>query len=137
MLVTLLGILMLVRLSQEPKPQSPMLVTPSGIVTHVRLVQFVEGPVSDADNAITDRDARQAGATMEGIIPDAGDAVRNRDAGQAAAATEGIIFNVGDAVRDSYACQISAASEGIFRNTCNTVGDRVFSSCFCCRIRNE
>ena len=41
MLVTLLGIVTLVRLVQPQNAQSPMLVTLLGIVTLVRLVQSV------------------------------------------------------------------------------------------------
>ena len=37
-----------------------------------------EGKISDAGDAIRDRDAPQVAAFIEGIIPDAGDAVRNR-----------------------------------------------------------
>ncbi len=40
MLVTLLGIVTLVRLVQSENAQRPMLVTLSGIVTLVRLVQL-------------------------------------------------------------------------------------------------
>ena len=40
MLVTLLGIVMLVRLVQPQKASSPMIVTLFGIVMLVRLVQF-------------------------------------------------------------------------------------------------
>ena len=90
-----------------------MLVTLSGIVTLVRLVQLRGTPyVADAGDAVADRDAGQAGAamrthsvpmlvTLSGIvtlvrlvqsaerpIPDAGDAVGDRDAGQAGAVTE-------------------------------------------------
>ena len=39
MLVTLSGIVTLVRLLQPSKAELPMLVTPSGIVTLVRLLQ--------------------------------------------------------------------------------------------------
>ena len=63
---------------------SPMLVTPSGIVMLVRLVQS-RRHIPDAGDAIRDRDARQAGAVGEGVIPDAGDAIRDRDARQAGA----------------------------------------------------
>jgi hypothetical protein len=40
MLLTLLGIVTLVRLVQPENAQDPMLVTPLGIVTLVRLVQY-------------------------------------------------------------------------------------------------
>ncbi len=42
MLVTLSGIVMLVRLEQAAKVFSPMLVTPSGIVMLVRLVHSLK-----------------------------------------------------------------------------------------------
>ncbi len=64
MLVTLLGIVTLVRLLQPENAESPMLVTLLGIVTLVRLLQ--------PENA---------------LVPDAGDAVGNRDVGQAGAAS--------------------------------------------------
>ncbi len=65
MLVTLLGIVTLVRLVQEENALSPMLVTLLGIVTLVRLVQAVERTVSDAGDAVGDGDAGQAGAGIE------------------------------------------------------------------------
>ena len=40
MLVTLFGIVTLVKLVQYPNAKSPILVTPSGIVTLVKLVQL-------------------------------------------------------------------------------------------------
>ena len=67
------------------KASPPMLVTLSGIVMLVRLVQLSKAPHPDAGDAITNRDARQAGAAVEGLIPDAGDAITNRDARQAGA----------------------------------------------------
>ena len=60
-----------------------MLVTLLGIVTLVRLVHDIERPVPDAGDAVGDRDAGQAGADIERIVSDAGDAVGDRDAGQA------------------------------------------------------
>ena len=70
---------MLVRLVQNAKAYSPMLVTLSGIVMFVRLVQLYEGP------------ERPILVTLSGIVmlirlvqpekapfPDAGDAVRDR-----------------------------------------------------------
>ncbi len=80
---------MLVRLVQLEKAAPPMLVTLSGIVMLVRLVQSIEGLIPDAGDAIRDRDARQAGAVVEGSSPDAGDAIRDRDTRQAGAVTEG------------------------------------------------
>ena len=55
-----------------------MLVTLLGIVTLVRLVQPCERIVPDAGDAVGDRDAGQAGAVIERIVPDAGDAVGDR-----------------------------------------------------------
>ena len=55
----------------------------------VRLLQSEKAPFPDAGDAITNRDARQAGAATEGAIPDAGDAIRNRDTRQAGAVVEG------------------------------------------------
>ncbi len=74
MLVTPSGIVMLVRLLQSEKAPLPMLVTLSGIVMLVRLVQLTKA-LPDAGDAIRNRDARQAGAAIEGTIPDAGDAI--------------------------------------------------------------
>ena len=62
MLVTLLGIVTLVRLVQEENADPPMLVTLLGIVTLVRLVQPRERLAPDAGDAVGDRDAGQAGA---------------------------------------------------------------------------
>ena len=62
-----------------------MLVTLLGIVTLVRLVQPRERLVPDAGDAVGDGDAGQAGAAIERLVPDAGDAVGDRDAGQAGA----------------------------------------------------
>ena len=62
MLVTLLGIVTLVRLVQLSNAESPMLVTLLGIVTLVRLVQPIERIVPDAGDAVGDRDVGQAGA---------------------------------------------------------------------------
>ena len=59
MLVTLLGIVTLVRLVQEENAPPPMLVTLLGIVTLVRLVQSMERRVPDAGDAVGDRDAGQ------------------------------------------------------------------------------
>ena len=56
--------------------------------------------MTNAGDAIRDRDARQVGAPTEGVIPDAGNTIRNRDARQAAAPTEGIIPDAGDTVRE-------------------------------------
>jgi hypothetical protein len=39
-----------------------------------------EGPLPDADDAIRDRDARQAEALTDGVVRDTGNAIRNRDA---------------------------------------------------------
>ena len=64
-----------------------MLVTLLGIVTLVRLVQPKNAAVPDAGDAVADRDAGQAGAAKEHTVPDAGDAVGDRDAGQAGAAS--------------------------------------------------
>ena len=55
MLVTLLGIVTLVRLVQPSNASSPMLVTLLGIVTLVRLVQSAERLVPDAGDAVGDR----------------------------------------------------------------------------------
>ena len=46
-----------------------MLVTPSAIVMLVRLLQYVEGTIPDAGDAITNRDARQVVSLKR---PDAG-----------------------------------------------------------------
>ncbi|MDE0571544.1 MAG: hypothetical protein OSB44_12730, partial [Verrucomicrobiales bacterium] len=43
-----------------------------------------KGIIPDAGNAITNRNARQAGATPEGPLPYAADAIRDCDARQAA-----------------------------------------------------
>ena len=56
----------------------------------------MEGPIPDASNAITNRDARQAAAVIECTIPDAGDALRNCDARQAGAGKEGSSPDAGD-----------------------------------------
>ena len=69
MLVTLLGIVTLVRLVQSENAASPMLVTLLGIVTLVRLVQPVERTVSDAGDAVGDRDVGQAGAASRTPSP--------------------------------------------------------------------
>ena len=63
MLVTLSGIVTLVRLVQQWNAASPMLVTLLGIVTLVRLVQLVERRAPDAGDAVGDRDAGQAGCS--------------------------------------------------------------------------
>ena len=55
-----------------------MLVTLLGIVTLVRLVQPENASVPDAGDAVGDRDAGQAGAAVERPVPDAGDAVGDR-----------------------------------------------------------
>ena len=60
-----------------------MLVTLLGIVTLVRLAADRERTVPDAGDAVGDRDVGQAGAAIERTVPDAGDAVGDRDAGQA------------------------------------------------------
>ena len=62
MLVTLSGIVTLVRLVHQENARSPMLVTLLGIVTLVRLVQATERPVPDAGDAVGDHDVGQAGA---------------------------------------------------------------------------
>ena len=63
-----------------------MLVTLSGMVMLVRLLQSgMRTP--DAGDAVGNGDARQAAAAIECVIPDAGDAVGNGDARQAAAVT--------------------------------------------------
>ena len=46
-----------------------MLVTPSGIVILVRLVQHQKASIPDAGDAIRNRDARQAAAVGEGSVP--------------------------------------------------------------------
>jgi hypothetical protein len=50
-----------------------MLVTLVGIVTLVRLVQALNAPYPDIGDAVGDRDAGQAGAGHERLVPDAGD----------------------------------------------------------------
>ena len=70
MLVTLLGMVTLVRLVQSANAQSPMLVTLLGMVTLVRLVQSSNAIVPDAGDAVGDRDAGQAGAAIERRVPD-------------------------------------------------------------------
>ena len=62
MLVTLSGIVTLVRLVQSANAEAPMLVTLSGIVTLVRLCAVRERTVPDAGDAVRDRDAGQADA---------------------------------------------------------------------------
>ena len=69
MLVTLLGIVTLVRLVQPENASSPMLVTLLGIVTLVRLVQPENAAAPDAGDAVGDRDAGQAGAASERTRP--------------------------------------------------------------------
>ena len=63
----------------------PMLVTLLGMVMLVRPVQY-RMRIPDAGDAVGDGDARQASAAIECAIPDAGDAVGNGDARQASAA---------------------------------------------------
>ena len=62
-----------------------MLVTLLGIVTLVRLAAAIEGIIPDAGDAVGNRHTRQAGTAKERIIPDAGDAVGNRHIRQAGA----------------------------------------------------
>ena len=62
-----------------------MLVTLLGMVTLVRLLQSIECVIPDAGDAVGNGDARQASAARECVIPDAGDAVGNGDARQASA----------------------------------------------------
>ena len=76
MLVTLLGMVTLVRLEQLANAPSPMLVTLLGIVTLVKLGAVIERIGADAGNAVGDRDARQAPALRERTVPDVGDAAR-------------------------------------------------------------
>ena len=57
-----------------------------------------EGPIFDAGNAITNRDARQSAAFVEGPILDAGDTIRNRDARQVGAVSEGQNPDAGDRI---------------------------------------
>ena len=45
----------------------------------VQLPAALEGPISDAGDAVTNRDIRQAGAASESAFPNAGYAVRYRD----------------------------------------------------------
>jgi hypothetical protein len=68
MLVTLLGIVTLVRLLQSIERIVPMLVTLLPIVMLVRLVQS-SNAIPDAGDAVGDRDAGQAGALIERIAP--------------------------------------------------------------------
>ena len=82
-----------------------MLVTLLPIVTLVRLVQCQNALLSDAGDAVGDRDAGQAGAARERSVPDAGDAVGDRDAGQAGAVIERSVPDAGDAVGDRDAGQ--------------------------------
>ena len=60
-----------------------MLVTLLGIVTLVRLVAVIERDVPDTGDAVGNRDAGQAGAVIERLRPDAGDTIGDRDVGQA------------------------------------------------------
>ena len=62
---------------------TPMLVTLSGMVTLVRLVQSWNALIPMLVTLLGMSDARQASAVMECVIPDAGDAVGNGDARQA------------------------------------------------------
>ena len=62
MLVTLPGIVTLVRLVQSRNASAPMLVTPLEIVTLVRQVVH-ERLIPDADDAAGNRDAGQAACT--------------------------------------------------------------------------
>ena len=57
-----------------------------------------ERKVSDAGNAVANRDVGQAGAILERIVSDAGNAVANRDVGQAEASSERIVPDVRNAV---------------------------------------
>jgi len=86
MLVTLLGIVMLFRLVQPAKTESPMLLTPLPIATFVRLVAIFERRGPDAGDIGEDRDASETGAERESFLTDAGDAIAYRDARQAGAA---------------------------------------------------
>ena len=58
----------------------------------------VERILTDAGDAVWNRDAGQATAVIERILTDAGDAVWDRDAGQATAVSERILTDAGDAV---------------------------------------
>ena len=73
-----------------------MLVTLSGMVMLVRLLQSRNALLPDTGDAVGNGDARQASAAIECVIPDAGDAVGNGDARQAAAAIECVIPDAGD-----------------------------------------
>ncbi len=149
---------MVVRLLQKAKP--PMLVTLSGIVMLVRPVQLekapppdagdavrnrdarqaaaiTEGVIADADDAVTNRDARQAAAATEDAMPDAGDAVTNRDARQAGAAREGSIPDAGDTIRDRDTRQAAAVPKGVIPDAGDAVRDRVIGTCLACRISKQ
>ena len=90
-----------------------MLVTLLGIVTLVRLVQSWNAPPPtrhasvDAGDTVAYRDIGQAGAALENPTPsvittvDAGDAAGNRDAGQAGTASERTRPDVSDAAGNS------------------------------------
>jgi hypothetical protein len=65
MLVTLLGIVTLVRPVQPENAAYAMLVTLLGMVMLVRPVQPENARVSDAGDAVGDRDAGQARAARE------------------------------------------------------------------------
>ena len=67
MLVTLLGIVTLVRLVQNSNASLPMLVTLLGIVTLVRLVQTSNAWSPMLVTLLGDRDVGQAGADVERI----------------------------------------------------------------------
>ena len=65
MLVTLSGMVTLVRLLQLQNANLPMLVTLSGMVMLVRLVQSRNAESPDAGDAVGNGDARQASAAIE------------------------------------------------------------------------
>ena len=137
-----------------------MLVTLSGIVTLVRLVQSSNASIPDAGDAVGNRVTSAQAARIlnerglalveqalhshcyktdcaastviavrlvqprERLIPDVGDAAGNRDAGQAGAVIERIIPDAGDAVGNRDAGQAGAVIERIIPDAGDAVGNR-------------
>ena len=85
-----------------------------------------EGPILDAGDAVTNRNARQAGAPNEGGNPDACELTvfPESDAPQAATITEGLSVEAGNAVRNRDAPQVVATKESTPPDTGDAVRNR-------------
>jgi len=76
----------------------------------------LEGPTSNASDAVWNVNGGQTCAPIEGTTPNAGDSLRDGDRGQAAAHIEGPTSNASDAVGDIDQGQPAAPTEGIIPN---------------------